>query len=78
MSPFDPIGSTLALAFVLVVGAVKVSLEDGRRWMEDRRQNRQVAHVLVGRRDGAEAEEHSRLWREVNVGDVLLARSRPS
>lgn len=73
VSPYDPIGSTLALAFVLAVGAVKAAVEDGRRWAEDRRQNRQAARVL--RADGA---EEARLWRDVHVGDVLLARPRRS
>lgn len=55
---------------MLAVGAVKAALEDGRRWMEDRRQNRQLARVL--RADGS---EDTRQWRDVHVGDILLVRS---
>lgn len=139
VSPFDPIGSTLALAFVLTVGAIKAALEvpptagergcalgcrhcnrssiavpsprrspaadtdemaaasdlqpsyplirppshyfapcgaahqDGRRWMEDRRQNRQSARVL--RSDGVVV---TRLWRDVRIGDILEARTSPT
>lgn len=46
VSPFRPFGPTLALVFVLVVGALKAIAEDKRRHVEDNKLNNSVAHVL--------------------------------
>jgi phospholipid-transporting ATPase len=46
VSPFKPFGPTLALVFVLLVGALKAIAEDKRRHVEDNKLNNSVAHVL--------------------------------
>ena len=51
MSPFGGWGSSLALAFVLVVAAIKAIWEDAKRHQEDRRTNASVAHRYMP--DGA-------------------------
>ena len=47
VSPFGGFGSTAALAFVLIVAAIKALLEDAKRHQEDRRTNKSVAHVML-------------------------------
>ena len=44
VSPLGGWGSTLALAFVLIVAAIKAVWEDGKRHQEDGRTNSSVAH----------------------------------
>ena len=51
VSPFGGWGSSLALAFVLVVAAIKAIWEDAKRHQEDRRTNASVAHRYMP--DGA-------------------------
>lgn len=46
MSPFGGFGSTAALAFVLIVAAVKAIFEDKKRHQEDHRTNKSTAHVV--------------------------------
>ena len=46
VSPFRPFGPTLALVFVLLVGALKAIAEDKRRHVEDNKLNNSTAHVL--------------------------------
>ena len=46
VSPFKPFGPTLALVFVLLVGALKAIAEDKRRHVEDNKLNNSTAHVL--------------------------------
>ena len=46
VSPFRPFGPTLALVFVLLVGALKAIAEDKRRHVEDSKLNNSTAHVL--------------------------------
>ena len=48
MSPFGGFGSTAALAFVLIVAAVKAIFEDKKRHQEDHRTNKSTAHVVHG------------------------------
>lgn len=54
VSPYGGIGSTMALAFVLTVGAVKAIWEDRKRHQEDARTNASVAHLLQA--DGIDAD----------------------
>ena len=64
MSPFGGFGSTAALAFVLIVAAIKALLEDAKRHQEDRRTNKSVAHVMLP--DGEPQQNPSRqqaAWR---------------
>ena len=51
VSPFGGWGSSLALAFVLIVAAIKAIWEDAKRHQEDRRTNASVAHRYMA--DGA-------------------------
>lgn len=51
MSPFSPYGPSAALAFVLLVAAVKAIVGDVKRHAEDRRTNNSKATVIVS--DGA-------------------------
>ncbi len=46
VSPFGGVGSTMALLFVLVVGALKALWEDRKRHQEDARTNASIAHWL--------------------------------
>ncbi len=46
VSPFGGFGSTAALAFVLIVAAVKAIFEDKKRHQEDHRTNKSTAHVV--------------------------------
>ena len=48
VSPFGGFGSTAALAFVLIVAAVKAIFEDKKRHQEDHRTNKSIAHVVHG------------------------------
>jgi len=66
VSPFNPWGSTLALAFVLLVSAVKEAAEDARKRKSDVTFNSRHARV---RCDGAFRDAR---WRDVRVGDLLL------
>lgn len=56
MSPFSGFGSTAALAFVLIVAAIKAVFEDKKRHQEDHRTNNSIAHVVQA--DGKAAEQH--------------------
>lgn len=47
VSPFGGFGSTAALAFVLIVAAVKAIFEDKKRHQEDHRTNKSTAHVVM-------------------------------
>ena len=51
ISPFSPYGPSAALAFVLLVSAVKAIVGDVKRHAEDRRTNNSKATVMVS--DGA-------------------------
>ena len=46
VSPFSGFGSTAALAFVLIVAAIKATFEDKKRHQEDHRTNKSTAHVV--------------------------------
>lgn len=46
VSPFGGFGSTAALAFVLIVAAVKAIFEDKKRHQEDHRTNKSTAHIV--------------------------------
>lgn len=46
VSPFSGYGSTAALAFVLIVAAIKATFEDKKRHQEDHRTNKSIAHVV--------------------------------
>ena len=70
VSPYNPWGSTLALAFVLLVAAAREAYEDLKRRRADVVANAKRATVLCG--DGAFA---ARRWRDVRVGDLLLVNS---
>ena len=69
VSPFDPWGSTIALAFVLAVSAVKALWEDAKRHRDDWAINKRLTRVMCG--DGAFRQVP---WRSVRVGDVVLVR----
>ena len=69
VSPFDPWGSTIALAFVLAVSAVKALWEDAKRHRDDWAINTRPTRIMCG--DGAFRQVP---WRSVNVGDVVLVR----
>ena len=69
VSPFDPWGSTIALAFVLAVSAVKALWEDSKRHRDDWATNARPTRVMCG--DGAFRQVP---WRRVRVGDVVMAR----
>ena len=69
VSPFAPWGSTLSLAFILLVAAFKALAEDRKRAAEDRRTNSSPARLVLA--DGR--TRHIR-WRAVRVGDVLEVR----
>ena len=69
MSPFDPWGATLALAFVLLVAAIKALVEDAKRQRGDWAVNARAATVAVG--DGAFGAAP---WRALRVGDVVMVR----
>ena len=65
VSPFGGTGSTLALAFVLAVAAVKALVEDAKRHAQDRATNASVAHLVEP--DGSVRDIP---WRDVRVGQV--------
>jgi hypothetical protein len=65
VSPFGGTGSTLALAFVLSVAAVKALVEDAKRHAQDRATNASVAHLVEP--DGSVRDIP---WRDVRVGQV--------
>ena len=67
VSPFDPWGSTIALAFVLAVSAVKALWEDAKRHRDDWAINARPTRVMCG--DGAFRQLP---WRSVRVGDVVM------
>ena len=46
VSPFGGFGSTAALAFVLIVAAIKAIFEDKKRHQEDHRTNKSIAHIV--------------------------------
>ena len=69
VSPFDPWGSTIALACVLAVSAVKALWEDAKRHRDDWATNARPTRVMCG--DGAFRQVP---WRSVRVGDVVMAR----
>ena len=69
VSPFSPWGGTLALGFVLSVGAVKEIFEDRKRQAEDRRTNRCKTKKLNTEGFFEEIE-----WASVRVGDVLMVQ----
>ena len=69
VSPFDPWGSTIALAFVLAVSAVKALWEDAKRHRDDWAINARPTRVMCG--DGAFRQLP---WRSVRVGDVVMVR----
>eukprot|EP00891_Asterochloris_glomerata_P000836 jgi/Astpho2/836/Aster-00685 len=66
VSPFGGFGSTAALAFVLIVAAIKALLEDAKRHQEDRRTNKSMAHVMLP--DGSSKDVK---WERIKVGQVL-------
>jgi phospholipid-transporting ATPase len=70
VSPYNPWGSTLALAFVVAVAAAREAYEDAKRRAADSVANGRPALRLRG--DGAFARCR---WRDVCVGDVLLVNS---
>ena len=69
VSPFDPWGSTIALAFVLAVSAVKALWEDAKRHRDDWAVNVRPTRVMCG--DGAFRQIP---WRSVRVGDLVMVR----
>jgi phospholipid-transporting ATPase len=69
VSPFDPWGATLALAFVLLVSAIKALVEDAKRHRDDWATNARATRVMCG--DGAFRDV---AWRTVRVGDMVLVR----
>ena len=69
VSPFGGTGSTLALAFVLAVAAVKALVEDAKRHAQDRATNASVAHLVEP--DGSVRDIP---WRDVRVGQVRGTR----
>ena len=46
MSPFGGTGSTLALAFVLIVAGIKAVWEDVKRHQEDVKTNKSKTHIV--------------------------------
>ncbi|KAL3132559.1 hypothetical protein ABBQ32_009098 [Trebouxia sp. C0010 RCD-2024] len=66
VSPFSGFGSTAALAFVLIVAAIKAVFEDKKRHQEDHRTNNSIAHVVQA--DGSTQDVK---WESVQVGQVL-------
>lgn len=46
ISPFSPVGPTMALTFVVLVAAIKAIIEDIRRHKEDNRMNNSAAYVV--------------------------------
>lgn len=56
VSPFSGFGSTAALAFVLIVAAIKAVFEDKKRHQEDHRTNNSIAHVVQA--DGEPVRQH--------------------
>ena len=65
VSPFGGTGSTLALAFVLSVAAIKALVEDAKRHTQDRATNASIAHLVE--LDGSVRDIP---WRDVRVGQV--------
>ncbi|DBA65766.1 hypothetical protein WJX79_001197 [Trebouxia sp. C0005] len=69
VSPFGGFGSTAALAFVLIVAAVKAIFEDKKRHQEDHRTNKSTAHVVH-----ADGSVEDMKWENVQVGQVLQVK----
>ena len=67
VSPYDPWGATVALAFVLFVSGVKAVWEDWKRHRADWATNARTTRVMCG--DGAFRRVP---WRAVRVGDVVM------
>ena len=69
VSPFDPWGSTIALAFVLVVCATSELWQDAKRHRGDWVTNSRRTRVMAA--NGAFRDV---AWRDVRVGDVVMVR----
>eukprot|EP01025_Chloroclados_australasicus_P031044 TRINITY_DN3132_c0_g4_i1.p1 TRINITY_DN3132_c0_g4~~TRINITY_DN3132_c0_g4_i1.p1 ORF type:complete len:1356 (-),score=176.40 TRINITY_DN3132_c0_g4_i1:580-4509(-) len=69
VSPFNGYGSTMALLFVLIVGAVKSIVEDIKRHAEDHTTNNSQAHSISSHGQIANVP-----WKEVKVGDILMVQ----
>jgi magnesium-transporting ATPase (P-type) len=69
VSPFDPWGSTIALAFVLLASGVKALVEDAKRQRGDWATNARPTRIMCG--DGAFRMVP---WRDVRVGDIVMVR----
>jgi phospholipid-transporting ATPase len=67
ISPVKPYGPVAALAFLVLVSAVREGIEDWKRHMEDRTVNNAVCRVMRG----AKGESEAVPWHEVVVGDVV-------
>eukprot|EP00210_Caulerpa_lentillifera_P001750 g1680.t1 len=70
ISPFSPIGATLALLFVLFVSGVKAIAEDIKRHNQDNITNNTDA-VVINPQTG---EPKIVKWREINVGDIVKVK----
>lgn len=70
ISPFSPIGATLALLFVLFVSGVKAIAEDIKRHNQDNITNNSEAEVI----DPHTGEGKTVKWREIRVGDIVKVK----
>lgn len=77
MSPFTPWGPTIALSFVLGVAAIKAIAEDRKRYIEDRKINTGIAHVIQP--DGVHppfpAPLHPELWMSLQFSVLVYVRA---
>jgi len=67
VSPFDPWGSTAALAFVVGVSAISELWQDGRRHRADYLINNRMTRVMH-----ANGSFRTVAWRDVGIGDVVM------
>ena len=67
VSPYDPIGTTVAIIVIITISAVKDAVEDIKRHQEDKLLN-ETLMASVMQKDGTYEEKQ---WQHLQVGDFV-------